>query len=449
MNHAIKLWVVVFGVALCGSLSAQGLIRVPGDYATIQEGVDAAVAGDTVMVADGVYYEVIDFLGKALDLKSENGPAATVVDGSGLNDAVVSLVGCGPGTRVEGFTLTHGDGKPFPSSFGYDYYGGGIHAGGGSQVVVENCRIVDNQLNTGTFAGGVYSGGEGTHVDLIGCVVAGNWAWASGGATLVDWSGSMRFENCTVTGNSSTNFFGHQGGIGMANYGTVEVHNSIVWGNSGTQIGSFSSPYDVGTHADATYSDIQGGFTGTGNLDADPQFVDAGVGSYHLSEGSPCIDAGDPLSAPDADGTAADMGAIAHLDTWATTYGSGCGGLTIGWEGVPRLGSTSPSVVLAGTGAASLAATLLIGASDDLWMSAALPLSLDLYGAPGCSLLVGPQILLPTRTDPSGTTHLSVTVPSLPELTGLQVYAQWAVEDVAANPLGYAFSDGLQVTVQP
>lgn len=54
------------------------------------------------------------------------------------------------------------------------------------------------------------------------------------------------------------------------------------------------------------HSDVQGGYVGLGNIDADPCFVDAGGGDFRLSSDSPCIDAGDNsepnLGATDMDG---------------------------------------------------------------------------------------------------------------------------------------------------
>jgi hypothetical protein len=57
-------------------------LHVPGEYEKIQEGIDAALIGDTVLVAPGTYLENLTFLGREIVLLSEEGPATTVIDGS-------------------------------------------------------------------------------------------------------------------------------------------------------------------------------------------------------------------------------------------------------------------------------------------------------------------------------------------------------------------------------
>ena len=67
-----------------------------------------------------------------------------------------------------------------------------------------------------------------------------------------------------------------------------------------------------------SYSNIEGGYTGTGNINSDPQFIyldvnDAPNSNFGLSLLSPCIDSGDPSSLYDGDSTVADMGAFPRL----------------------------------------------------------------------------------------------------------------------------------------
>ena len=123
--------------------------------------------------------------------------------------------------------------------------------------------------------------------------------------------------NGTVTGNTIANNSASNNGGGLHGYSTtgqklVEVTNTICWGNGGEIWNQSNTVFTV------SYSDIEGGFTGTGNIDADPLFADPGNCDFHLtwtnfpisdSTKSPCIDAGDPNSPLDPDGTRADIGA--------------------------------------------------------------------------------------------------------------------------------------------
>jgi hypothetical protein len=296
------VWASVQEVALAADV-------VVGAGGSIQGAIIAASDGDRILVQPGTYFEVLDLQGKRLQVVGVAGALATVVDGSGLGDAVVRVEGCPEGTLLRGLTLTHGAGRPFPSSYGFDYYGGAVWAGGGSKLAIEDCRLIDNGWGTGTFAGGVYSGGENTEVAISRSVIARNRAWASGGATLCDYYGEMTLDQCTVWGNSSDNFFGHQGGVSVANWGKVWVVNSILWANDGAQAGAFGSPYNVGTEIHISYSDVQGGYAGAGNFGSDPQVANPSVDDYSLLPGSPCIDAGDPGQAVDCDGSVLDVGA--------------------------------------------------------------------------------------------------------------------------------------------
>ncbi len=102
---------VAAACVLLGTTAVADIINVPGDFETIQEAIDAAMNGDEIVVASGTYFETIDFLGKAITLRSSDGPEVTIIDAQGLETVVICQSGEGPDTVLDGFTITGGNGS--------------------------------------------------------------------------------------------------------------------------------------------------------------------------------------------------------------------------------------------------------------------------------------------------------------------------------------------------
>jgi len=214
------------------------------------------------------------------------------------------------------------------------YEGGGIYLTGGSGTLV-----LEDVLVTGNVAGP--SPGGGIHVARPGvvlrrCLIAGNVGVGFGGQSTVSGAGlhagpgsAPVLERCTIADNTILypgQFGENFGGVG----GSATLADCIVRGNDATEVASGCT---------VRYSDVQGGFTGTGNIDAVPLFVNAAGGDYHLQAGSPCIDAGDPAGV-DPDGTRTDMGAF---------FRPNASGFIVNGNGVNRMGFASVTDPVPGT----------------------------------------------------------------------------------------------------
>ena len=162
-----------------------------------------------------------------------------------------------------------------------DLESGGVLIQGLLAATFVNCTIRGNEaLDAEWGFGGGIRVIEGAELHLSNTLITGNHAQVAGGG--IHGNGNLTVVNCTIGGNAA----GENGG-GMVDGGAVS--NSILWDNSPDQISG--SPM-------VSFSDIEGGFPGTGNIDADPLFVDPDNSDFRLLPGSPCIDAGDNTTVP-------------------------------------------------------------------------------------------------------------------------------------------------------
>src|SRR5262249_37935389 len=124
-------------------------IRVPSEYQTIQSAIDAANYGDTALVAPGIYFEHIDFRGKAITLTSETGPQDTVIDGGNTDPVVRFISGEGRNSTLNGFTLQNGR-----AGIGNQeaVEGGGVKIQGSSPTITNNV-IMNNHACQGAGIG--------------------------------------------------------------------------------------------------------------------------------------------------------------------------------------------------------------------------------------------------------------------------------------------------------
>lgn len=227
----------------------------------------------------------------------DENPVLTPGEAGEWGGAAVSFVDGSDGSVLEGLTITGGRGdeaggvsagdsgvfirnclirENWANGMPHHYGGGGV---GGNDLTIEDSIIIQNEVGGG--AGGIRSGGQ---ISLVNTLVADNRGDAG-----VHANGSVSMMNSTIVRNDGGVLFNPEGDQ------TLDVTNSIIYGNE------WSINEDAGGTINITYSDIQGGWPGEGNINADPQFIDPEIADYHVEAWSPTIDSGTASGAPDHD----------------------------------------------------------------------------------------------------------------------------------------------------
>ncbi len=268
---------------------------------------------------------------------------------------VVFSIDDGSATELNGFTIRGGNANDetndlicIEGACQVRNLGGGMVNSGGTLTTIRDCKFLEN--NTLRSGGGmlntfnsspsisdcVFSGNQaengggmnnfsGSSPTVVNCAFWGNVA-TLGGAVRNNTNSNASFVNCSFSGNDA----GTSGGAMYNNTSSSStLKNCILWGNSSEIVNSSSTPT-------VTYSIVQGGYAGTGNLNVDPLFVSqppiglGTTGDLQLQACSPAIDAGTSMGAPTTDilgnarvdaiagGNSVDMGAYEYQSTLQT-----------------------------------------------------------------------------------------------------------------------------------
>jgi hypothetical protein len=278
-------------------------------------------------------------------------------------------------------------------------------------VDLSDCLFKDNGLGAALLNAG--SASVEPSVSVSRCVFIRDRVDAS--AAGPTGQGPVRVSHCTF-----------DDGDVLVHGGALVVRNSIFRGSPGFFSGAGTTT--------VTYSDVQGGWPGTGNIDADPLWTFPGIMDYSLLPGSPCINTGDPAEPLDPDGSPTDMGAVTY-QPWVIPFnGSGAIGGTFG---LPHLEGSGP--LIPGTQATL---TLTDAAPNQ-------PILLVIGGAgsamlfKGGSLWPNPPLMLVAGLPTDGAGSLSLTgtwPPGTPSATKF-AFQVW-FEDAGA-PFLWAASNGL------
>jgi len=351
-SHMIRLLMTLLATFLLIGSAAGATIHVDwtgaGDHLKIQEGLDAASPGDTVLVAPGTYVEWdIEMRGGVVLSGDGPSPNAVVVSASGVS-RVFSCKGLSQPCSISNLTITEGVADPSgmhgsPQNCGGGVYccdceltlsecvlagneawwGGGVFAGASCSVAIDGCLFMSNSAVIG---GGGAIALEDCTASIDECVLEGNSGHLSAGALrcksssptmrhclIVDNSAngdgggiacyagsSPSVTSCTFAGNYSFSFgIPEAGGSSLYCSGGSSPtlsHCILAFGQSTQAVGCYDAESQPALECCDVYGNPEGNWVGciadqygiSGNISADPCFCDCDNGDYTVSEESPC-----------------------------------------------------------------------------------------------------------------------------------------------------------------
>ena len=382
-------------------------------YTSLQSALTAAISGGEIWVASGTYRPTTTtnrgfsfalkngvgiyggFVGTETS-RSQRDPATNVTILSGdigtpgistdnsyhvvTADSTVSA-----SAVLDGFTITGGN----ASGAAPDNLGGGL-LGSNASPTVARCAFTGNSAsdrggavrvdggnaafldcnftgNSAGVAGGAVSAGTVAGLTLTRCLIRGNTAGDGTRGGGIDVTNNVAVTDCLIAQNSNNGVVFFQGGNGLADTtvtghggygvsalsGTSTITNSILWSDATGEIF-----LGISGSLNVSYSDVQGGFGGSGNINADPHFVNPGAGNWKLGSGSPAVDSGNNAAVP--------------------------AGITTDLAGLPRF-FDDPAVANTGSGTPPI---VDMGAYERIPLSVSAPVSQTICAGPAVSFSV-------------------------------------------------------------
>ncbi len=222
------------GLLLCAGAASAAIINVPGDQATIHAGVQAANAGDTVLVAAGTYTDCTH--------ETEGGGSTTAcvimktgvtLIGAGMDDTIIDVQGLGRGIFVELVSDVRIENLQVRNAFAEVYGGGILLRQVDNTVEMSDLKIQANTdggiicinsagpimrriefLNNGAKQGGGLAIEETSDAQCYDSNFYGNYS-PSGGAIIIRADSNAIIDGCTFSGNYTDAAFGNGGAIAI------------------------------------------------------------------------------------------------------------------------------------------------------------------------------------------------------------------------------------------
>jgi hypothetical protein len=316
------------------------VINIPADYPTIQQGIDASADGDTVLLQPGTYYEsvLIDsvsvtlasnyiFSSDTLDILN------TIIDGDSTSSALISMGDSSDSLNLKGMTIRNYESIE-PHAWAVRIFSGKIE----NNIFENNIPGAVRSIYFSEIIGNEFRQNNSASVITAGpSIIAGNFFHSHLGSFLISIGGECTIENNLIYDNRFTivvwfftameanfdgnivynNYFPGQsihGTIIYADWTEVHAENNIIYGNDvGGSLAFFDCPTSEGyfvnniiwnnIYSDVlfnancgnlfiSYSDIQGGWPGEGNISCDPMFCNPDSGSFLVDGNSCCIGSG-------------------------------------------------------------------------------------------------------------------------------------------------------------